>query len=89
MKSYLITYDLKSPGQNYNDLYEAIKNLGTWWHCLDSNWIIKSNSSAAKIRDALTPHIDGNDLLLVAHLSGEAAWRGFSDNCTSWLKDNL
>ena len=89
MKSYLITYDLNRPGQNYDSLYEAIKKLGTWWHCLDSNWIIKSNMSAVGIRDTLTPCIDQNDSLLVVFLSGEAAWRGFSDECTSWLKDNL
>ena len=30
----LITYDLKQPGRNYTDLYEAIKSLGDWQHPL-------------------------------------------------------
>ncbi|MFA4975834.1 MAG: CRISPR-associated protein Cas2 [Thermodesulfovibrionales bacterium] len=89
MKTYLITYDLNRPGQKYNELYEAIKKIGTWWHCLDSNWIVKSNSSAAQIRDLLTPHMDSNDALLVAHLSGEAAWKGLSTECSDWLTNNL
>lgn len=89
MNTYVISYDLNSPGQNYADLYEAIKNLGTWWHCLDSTWLVKTSKSAVEARNALTPCLDGNDKILVATLSGEAAWTGFSDNCAKWLKDKL
>jgi hypothetical protein len=89
MKSYLIGYDLRKPGQDYKDLIEAIKKLGTWWHCLDSTWIIKSNLSAEQIRDKLTPHIDANDKLLVVKLFREAAWIGFDKNCSDWLQNNL
>jgi hypothetical protein len=37
----------------------------------------------------LQQYIDSNDELLVAKLSGEAAWTGFSDKCSNWLKENL
>jgi hypothetical protein len=90
MKSYLIGYDLNRPGQDYENLFAAIKALaGTWWHCLDSTWIIKSGSTAAAIRDALMPHIDSSDELLVVQLSGEGAWVGFDERCSSWLKEQL
>ena len=90
MATYLIGYDLNSPGQGYDDLIEAIKNLANgWWHHLDSTWIINHSGSATVIRDALKPHIDSNDELLVVKLSGEAAWAGFSDKGSKWLKDNL
>lgn len=89
MKSYLITYDLHSPGQDYSTLFDAIKKVGTWWHCLDSNWIVKSDSSAETIRDSITPYIDSNDSLLVIALTGEAAWIGFTKECSDWLKNNL
>ena len=89
MKAYLVTYDLNRPGQNYDDLFEAIKAIGTWWHCLDSTWIVKSNLSAVQVRDSLSPQIDRNDSLLVVALSGEGAWMGFSEDCSSWLKNNL
>lgn len=36
----LITYDLKQPGRNYTDLYEAIKSLGDWQHPLESTWFV-------------------------------------------------
>ena len=89
MTSYMIGYDLVRPGKDYQNLIEAIKTYGNWWHCLDSTWIVKSNSTAAQIRDHLSHHVDANDRLLVADLSGNAAWRGFDDTCSSWLKNNL
>lgn len=88
-KSYLIGYDLNKLGQDYTTLIEEIKKLGTWWHCLDSTFIIKSSLTAAVIRDHLKKFIDSNDELLVVCLTGEAAWTGFSKECSDWLKNNL
>lgn len=89
MAKYMISYDLNRPGQNYSNLIKAIKIIGSnWWHCLDSTWIVISNLSAVQIRDALSPHIDVNDELLVAALSGEYAWQGFNDDCASWLRNS-
>ena len=88
-KSYLIGYDLNKSGQDYKTLIEEIKKLGTWWCCLDSTWIIKSDSSSMVIRDHLKKFIDTNDELLVVGLTGEGAWIGFSVECSTWLKSNL
>lgn len=89
MKTYLIGYDLNRPEQDYPKLIEAIKKIGSWWHCLDSTWIVKADTSAKAIRDSLNGCIDGNDELLVASLAGESAWSGFDDRCSSWLNDNI
>jgi len=56
MKTYMIGYDLNQPGRDYKPLIDAIQRLtSNWWHCLDSTWIIKTNSSVASIRYALSP----------------------------------
>lgn len=89
MATYIIGYDLNKTGQNYNDLIEAIKSLGEWWHCLDSTWIIKTDQTITQVRDSLSTRMDANDQLLVAELSGKAAWAGFSEECSSWLTSNL
>jgi hypothetical protein len=92
MKSYLIGYDLNKPRANddYKDLIAKIKTLsGAPWHCLDSTWIIRTEQTAVQIRDTLMPYLDSGDELLVAKLSGEAAWKGFTGECSTWLKDNL
>lgn len=89
MATYLIGYDLNKQ-KDYPKLIDAIKALsGTWWHHLDSTWILVTNKSAADIRDILRKHIDGDDELLVVKLSGEGAWAGFNEQGSKWLKDNL
>jgi hypothetical protein len=86
----LISYDLNAPGQNYDDLIEKIKSLGAWWHYLDSTWIVKTTQSAAAVRNTLTPLLDKNDELLVVDISTtSAAWWGFSERASKWLKDNV
>lgn len=67
----------------------AIKAFGTWWHHLDSTWIIKTDWTAVQIRNDLAQHIDKNDELLVVLLSGEGAWQGFNQSGSDWLKKNL
>jgi hypothetical protein len=91
VKSYLIGYDLNRPRgpDDYPDLIKAIKVFGTWWHNLDSTWIVRSDLTAVEIRDQLSPLIDSGDELLVATLSGEAAWIGFNNKGSDWLKENL
>src|SRR5262249_3518629 len=89
MSTYLVCYDLNKPGQDYSDLINAIKAYGTWWHHLDSTWIIQTNQTAQQIRDNLVAHIDANDELLVVGSSGEGAWSGFNEKGSRWLDDNL
>lgn len=90
MKTYIIGYDLNKTGQDYNALTDKIKITFTiWWHHLDSTWIVKSNLSAAQIRDILKPFIDSNDELLVTSLNGESAWTGFNEKGSQWLRDNI
>lgn len=89
MPCYVIGYDLNQPGQDYEELYEQIKSYGTWLHHLDSTWFVKTNHTSAQIRNYLQQFIDDNDKLLVAELSGVAAWTGLNDKGTTWLKNNL
>ncbi len=89
MSSFMISYDLIGPNRDYDELYSAIKNYGTWAHINESLWIIRSTKTSEAIRDDLEKHIDENDKLLVAKLTGEAAWTNLSDEISSWLKNNL
>ena len=92
MNTLLVGYDLNRPGQNYEKLFEFLKSAGTWWHHLDSTWLIKTTASAAELRDSLRTRslIDGNDEVLVINVTGDAAaWYGFSQSGSKWLKDNL
>lgn len=91
MATYLVGYDLNRPRKetDYPKLIEALKSFGTWWHCLDSTWLIKTEMSTVEVRDMLNAYIDSGDELLVLTLAGEGAWTGFKDECSTWLKNNL
>lgn len=67
MAVYMITYDLNSKGQNYDDVIQAIKDssTGTWCTYWKSSFLIKSNLSVQEIVDNISPHLDGNDCLIV------------------------
>ncbi len=87
-KSFILTYDLCEPGQNYEGLIDAIKTYN-WCKIAKSAWIITSTKSSVDIRDHLKAKIDKNDKLFVGQLTGNAAWYGESNDVSQWLKDNL
>lgn len=72
----LISYDLNKPGQDYSRLYDEIKKAGTWWHHLDSTWIISTSSGPEEWERRLRRHMDDNDSLLVIEIC---------DNYQGWL----
>lgn len=69
---YMITYDLNSPGQNYEDVIEAIKDCSynkTYCSYWKSSYMIKSYLTAQQISDKITPLLDGNDRLIVIEVT--------------------
>lgn len=72
---YLVTYDLKQPGQDYSSVHEAIKACGAWWHFLESTWLVDGHLTADQIAMRVRHHIDQNDNLLVIGVTGDyAGW---------------
>lgn len=86
---YLISYRLQRPGQDYNDLYEAIRKLsGTYWHHTTSAWLVETSSLSAKqIYEKLTPYTDANDDLVVFRLQSEWWGRITAPSDLKWLKE--
>jgi len=84
MSVYIVTYDLRKPGKDYEPLLTAIRKY-TNCHCLKSAFFIDTTESASDVRDKLTKLIDSNDQLYVLKLTGTwAATR--KEDCTEWLK---
>jgi hypothetical protein len=81
---YLITYDLRRPGQQYTTLYQAIENVNWFdssWHYLESVWLVRSTffQNATTIAQQLLPHIDTNDMLLVVGITQDFVVGASSD----------
>lgn len=79
MAAYMITYDLNSTGQNYNEVIQAIKDSSSYWcTCWKSSYLIKSNLTPNQITDRVKPHLDSNDRFIVIELN---------PNYQGWLTD--
>ncbi len=68
MAVLLVTYNISPKKRDYTPLYEAIKGhpASTWWHYLDSTWLVKTTETPRQMSDRLKPHIDSkNDSLLI------------------------
>lgn len=89
MNTYIITYDLSDPGQDYNALIERIEGYGTWAKIQQSVWLIVTSDTATEIRDYLKQYLDENDKLFVAKVSAPAAWFGYQQSVTDWLIKHL
>ena len=73
MYTYLISYDLDKPGQNYAKLSARLQQLGAF-RIEMSLWAAQAAYTAVQLRDDLRGYIDANDRLLVAQVGTWASW---------------
>ena len=86
MSIYAVSYDLRQPIRNYDDLYDAIRKY-THCHMMESYWYVDSDNSATEIRDNLTQQIDDDDQLMVHKVVKN--WAALQKcKCTTWLKSD-
>lgn len=83
MAIHVVTYDLRSPGKDYEPLLKAIRSY-THCHCLKSAFFIDTSEGADTVRNKLMKLVDSNDQLYVIQMQGNwAATR--KEPCTDWL----
>ena len=88
MRAFSINYDLKAPGRDYAGLFNAIREIGKWWHYLDSTWIVISNEEPQQIWDRLGPHVDKNDNMLIVEIRDNAqGW--LPNDAWNWIHTNV
>ncbi|UYH54770.1 hypothetical protein N6L26_12100 [Qipengyuania sp. SS22] len=88
MAAYVVTYDLRAPGRNYQGLYDRLRQYPRWAKVTESNWVVVTEWTASQIRDDLSGYIDTNDRLFVIKSGVEAAWK--NSICENeWLRNNL
>jgi hypothetical protein len=89
MSVYIISYDLKKPGQDYAALYEELKKT-TWWHYLESTWLLNTPESIDNLRKRLFAMMDQNDSLFIIELSAKNNYTGWlPQKAWDWIKQNL
>jgi hypothetical protein len=62
---YLVSYDLRKPGQDYKGLFAELEASSSWWHYLASTWLIATSESANELYNRLQKNLDRGDRLLI------------------------
>ena len=87
MNNLLISYDLNSPGQNYEVVWEKIKTLGSWAKIQKSFWYVKSTHTASSAVAEVWSVMDKNDSLIVVDATNKnAAWQGLSTEVANHIQ---
>jgi len=85
MAVYCISYDLKS--DNYENLIEAIKAYGLWWHQSGSTWFIEATQSSKQILNNLNNHLYEGDKLIVIQVQKHWWATGHTEEEYQWMKN--
>jgi hypothetical protein len=89
MKKYLITYNLKTPNWNYTGFFNALQNIGPWWHYIDSTWIVKSNLTAQQIYSRIAPgFLSTSDFILIIEIKSESKFGWLPQEAWNWIDSN-
>ena len=72
MYTYLISYDLTLPGQNYGGVIARLKQHGAF-SVLRSQWALRTTWTAIQLRDDLKTVADSTDRILIVEVSGQWA----------------
>lgn len=86
---YLISYDLKQPGRNYDDLYSVIKSADDWAHAMDSLWFINTTESVKVWSNRLRQVLDENDWILVVDITSQPRQGWMKKVIWDWLNKQV
>ena len=92
MNTFLIDYDLEE-GDDYTPVEEIIKKIDpTYWHHLDSTWVVSSNSTVAELTAQIQKTFPpGHGKLLIIKLNKHEEYKasGFTQTEAEALKRKL
>ena len=84
----IITYTLRNPNQPYINFYNEIKKAETWWHYLDSTWLIRTQFNPQYWYNRLAPFIFKNDSILIIEV--KANYQGWlPKEAWDWINREL
>lgn len=84
-----VSYDLHSPGQDYDKVADAIKSLGAWAKVQYSLWYVKSQLSASDASEKVWAVMDRNDSLIVIDATNNnASWYNLSQEVSYFIKEH-
>lgn len=86
--AYIVTYDLQQPANQYKLLFDELQRSQTWWHYLNSTWIVVRYETLAELGSKLRSLIYQDDRLLIQPAKGPSdGW--LPGDAWEWLQRNL
>ena len=83
-----ISYDLNSPGQNYEKVIERIKSFENWAKVQKSLWYLRTDHSHEHIAKKVWEVMDINDTLIVINTStNNAYWYNLDLDVSKFMQD--
>jgi hypothetical protein len=87
MSLFLVAYELAGAADQYSALRARLTAATTWFHHLDSLWLIDDPHATDELAAELTACINEGDKLIVIDVTGRAThWRGIDGEASDWLR---
>lgn len=88
MSVLLVTYDLRTPGQDYSGLFPALKTAPDYCHALKSVWFLYTSENPSAWLEHLSPHLDSNDHIVIIEVVGNYSGR-LPKTVWAWLEKHF
>jgi hypothetical protein len=90
MAAFLVAYDLRRPGCQYDDFLAQLEDFPSTCHGLDAGCFVATDGTADEVRNALTPHLHpGDGLIVTAITPDDASWTGLQPEVRRWIHTHL
>ena len=87
-KPYMISYDLREPGQKYDELIKIIETFGYGISPQKSFWLIRTTLTIQQMADKINVVLDDNDALFICELIGNYRGR-ITDDEWAFIKKHI
>lgn len=85
---YMITYDLYRPQQDYAGLFAAIQAEGAALRCLQSVWLLQTNTDINLLQTRLMTHIAANDRVILVDITQRPRNGWMNRNVWTWMQQH-
>jgi len=84
-----VSYDLNTPGQDYEKVFNAIKSLGNLAKVQKSFWYVNSNYTASQAVDIVWKAMDKSDSLIIVDATNKnAAWQNIDPKVSELIRNH-
>lgn len=84
----LVTYELNGK-RDYANLYSTLKTASSWWHYLESTWLLSTHDDPQTWRERLQSYIDSDadSILIIEIKNNYSGW--LPKKAWDWIKSHL